>query len=149
MSIKVLLLAEVKDLGTEGDVVAVAAGYARNYLFPRNLAAQVTPETQKKVEKIKRAREAARTAEVEAARKVAEKMTGVSITIPVKVAETDKLFGSVTDAEKANALRAQGFEVDKSQIQIEKPIKDLGVYEVPIRIHAEVNATVKVWVVEE
>lgn len=149
MSIKVLLLAEVKELGSEGDVVSVVPGYARNYLFPRKLATEVTPETQKRVEKIKRAREAARLAQVEAAKQVAEKMSGSSLTIPVKAGETDKLFGSVTEVEIANALRGQGFEVEKTQVQLEKPIKELGVYEVPIRIHADVSATVKVWVVEE
>lgn len=149
MSIRVLLLSEVKDLGSEGDVVNVSSGHARNYLFPRNLAALVTPETQKRVEKIKREREVARTAEVAAARLVAAKMAGSSCTIPVKASEADKLFGSVTDADIANALRVQGFEVDKSQIQIEKPIKELGVYEIQVKIHAEVIATVKVWVVEE
>ena len=76
-------------------------------------------------------------------------MSGSSCTIPVKASETDKLFGSVTDADIAKALHAQGFEVDKNQIQIEKPIKELGVYEIQIKIHAEVSATVKVWVVEE
>jgi large subunit ribosomal protein L9 len=149
MSIQVVLMADVKDLGSEGDIVAVSSGYARNYLFPRELAAVVTPETQKRVEKIKRVKEVARQAEVEAARKLAEKMSGASCTIPVKAGEADQLFGSVTDADIAKALHAMGFEVDKEQVQIEKPIKALGVYDVPVRIHAEVNATVKVWVVEE
>ncbi|MEI6970655.1 MAG: 50S ribosomal protein L9 [bacterium] len=149
MSIKVLLLADVKDLGSEGDVVSVVPGHARNYLFPRKLATEVTADTMKRVEKIKRTKEAARLAETDAARKVAEKMSGSSLTIPVKAGETDKLFGSVTDAEIASALCGQGFKVDKSQVELEKPIKELGVYEVPIRIHADVSATVKVWVVEE
>lgn len=149
MSIQVLLVADVKDLGSEGDVVAVTSGHARNYLFPRNLAVKVTADTQKRVEKMKRDREAAKKIEIEAARQVAEKISSSSCTIPVKVDETDKLYGSVTDANIADALRAQGFEVEKDQVKIEKPIKELGVYEIPIRIHAEVDATVKVWVVEE
>lgn len=149
MSIQVVLMADVKDLGSEGDIVGVSSGYARNYLFPRELAALVTPETQKRVEKIKRVREAARQAEVEAARKLADKMSGTSCTIPVKAGDADQLFGSVTDADIAKALNAMGFEVDKKQVQIEKPIKALGVYDVPVLIHAEVSATVKVWVVEE
>ena len=127
----------------------MTSGYARNYLFPRDLAARVTPETQKRVERIKREREVARKAEVEAARQVADKLSSTSCTIPVKAGETDKLFGSVTETDIANALSAQGVAVDKSQVLLEKPIKELGVYEIPIRIHAEVNATVKVWVVEE
>ena len=149
MSIQVVLVADVKDLGSEGDIVSVSSGYARNYLFPRDLAALVTPETQKRVEKIKRAKEAARKADMESARIVAEKMSGTSCTIAVKAGESDQLFGSVTEADIAKALNALGFAVEKDQIQIDKHIKALGVYDVPVRIHAEVTATVKVWVVEE
>ena len=149
MSVQVMLLADVKDLGVEGDVVSVSEGYARNMLFPRNVAALMTPQTKRKLEKIRRERDAARKLEVEAAKALVERMAGCSCTIAVKVSESDKLFGSVTDADIAASLKAQGFEVDASRIVLEKPFKELGVFDVTVRLHPEVSATVKVWIVEE
>ena len=105
MSVKVLLMADVKDLGSEGDVVSVTEGYARNHLFPKQFAAPVTAATTKRLEKIRREREAVRKVEVEKARAVAAKMAEVSCTIPVKVSEADKLFGSVTETNIVDALK--------------------------------------------
>ena len=149
MAAEVLLMADVKDLGVEGDVVTVADGYARNYLLPRNLAAPVTDVTRKRLEKIRREREEVRKAELEAARQIAEKLEQSSCTIPVKVGEEDKMFGSVTSADIAEVLAAKGVEIDKHKIALDEPIRELGVYDIRIKIHTDVDASVKIWIVEE
>lgn len=149
MPVEVLLMADVADLGDEGSVVTVADGYARNYLLPRNLAAPVTEATRKKLEKIRQEREAARKAEAESARAIAAKLTNVSVTIPVKVGEEDKMFGSVTNQDIADALAAQGVDIDRHALKLDEPIKELGVFDIAVKLHSEVEATVKVWVVEE
>ena len=149
MDKEVLLMAEVADLGKEGDVVKVSDGYARNYLLPRKLAAPVTGATRKRLEKIQKEREAARKIEREAANALAEKLAKVSCTIPMKAKE-DKLYGSVTINDVVAALKAtSGIDLDKSKIMLAEPIKELGVFEVKVKLHADVEATLKVWVVEE
>jgi len=149
MATEVLLMADVKDLGTEGDVVTVADGYARNYLYPKNLGAPVTEATRRRLAKIQAEREADRKAALAAAEKAAARLEGVSCTIPVKTGEDDRLYGSVTAANIIDALGAQGVELDKNALALEHPIKDLGVFDIPVKLHAEVETTVKVWVVEE
>lgn len=143
-----LLMANVADLGAEGDVVKVSEGYARNYLLPKKLAAPVTPATRKRLEKIQKVREISRKAELEAARALAEKLAKVSCTITMK-AKDEKLYGSVSVNDIAAALKAGGVEVDKSIILLAEPIKELGVFEVKVKLHADVEASIKVWVVEE
>lgn len=149
MAVEVLLMADVTDLGSEGDIVSVADGYARNCLFPQDIAAPVTEATKRRLEKIRHEREEARQAEIEVAREIASKLENVSCTIPVKVTEEDKMFGSVTSVDIAAALAKQGFEIDKGTIRLDEPIKDLGVYEVRVQTHAGVECFVRVWVVEE
>ncbi len=148
MDREVLLMADVKDLGSVGDVVNVSEGYARNYLFPKKLAAVVTAATRKRLEKIQKEREVARKLELEAAREMAAKLGKVSCTIPVK-AKDEKLYGSVTVNDIFDALKANGVQIDKQKIELAEPIKELGVFEVKVKLHAEVEATIKVWVVEE
>jgi large subunit ribosomal protein L9 len=149
MSVQVVLMAEVKDLGAEGDIVNVADGYARNCLFPRKLAALVTPATLKRLEKIRRERDVEQKAAQTAARELSNRVSQCSVTIAVKVSEGEKLFGSVSVAEIVRALQSQGVEIREEQVVMEKPIKELGVYEIPIRLHPEVTASLKLWVVEE
>lgn len=149
MSIEVLLLADVKDVGTEGAVVNVKEGFARNYLFPKKLAATVTDATRRRLEKIRKTREAARQAETEAAKALAERIAKASFTVAVKTGEGDKMFGSVTTADIASLLKAQGFEVDKSAVVLDEPIRKLGVYDIQLKLASEVSATMKVWIVEE
>jgi len=149
MAIEVLLMTDVKDLGTTGKVVNVSEGYARNCLFPRKLAAPVTPSALKRIEKVKREQGAAKEASLKSAREMAAKIAGCSCTVPVKLGEADKMFGSVTVGAIADVLRAQGVEIDRHQILLENPIKELGVYDVKVKVHPEVDATLKVWVVEE
>jgi large subunit ribosomal protein L9 len=146
---EVLLTADVKDLGQVGALVRVAEGYARNYLFPRKLAAPVTDATRRRLVKLQREAEERRKLQADEARALAEKLAAVSVTIPMKAGEGEKLFGSVTAAMVAEALAAQGFAVDKHAVLLEEPLRELGVFEVKVRLHHEVEATVKVWVVEE
>ena len=149
MSAEVLLMADVPDLGMEGDVVIVADGYARNFLVPKRLAAPVTEIAKKRLEKIRLDREAAKQAEIDAAQQLAAKLEKVSCTMPVKVSDGEHMFGSVSSVDIAASLQEQGFEIDKDLIQLDLPIKELGVYDIAIKLHADVQASVKVWVVEE
>jgi len=149
MATEVLLMADVTDLGSEGDVVTVANGYARNYLIPKQLAAPVTEATRRRLAKIREQREATRKAELSDARAMAAKFTNASVTIPVKTGEEGKMYGSVTSSDIADALQQQGIEIDRHSLVLEHGIKELGVFDVPVKLHADVEATVKVWVVEE
>jgi large subunit ribosomal protein L9 len=149
MSIQVLLMTDVADLGSEGDVVSVTEGYARNYLIPRKLAAPVTEATRRRLTKIRAERETAGKAALEAAREKAAALSKVSVTITAKISGEGKLYGSVAAAEILSSLAQQGVELPKDSLDLEKPIKELGVFDVKVRLHPEVEASVKVWVVEE
>ncbi|MBI2437565.1 MAG: 50S ribosomal protein L9 [Lentisphaerae bacterium] len=142
-------MADVAGLGLEGQTVKVAEGYARNYLLPRKLAAPVSPAALKAVEKNRLARERGAQAERAAALALAQAIELLSCTIPVKVGENDKLFGSVNASDIAAALQAQKIELDRRKIQLAEPIRELGVYTVKIKLHPEVEASLKVWVVGE
>lgn len=149
MVTEVLLMTDVADLGAEGDIVNVADGYARNYLFPQKLGATVTEATRRQLEDVRRKREAEHEAELDTAVEEAEKLENVSCTISVKVGEDGKMYGSVTDANIAEALKSQEIEIDRHSLLLDQPIKELGVFDVKVKFHSEVEATVKVWVVEE
>lgn len=149
MPMEILLLSEVKNLGREGDIVKVADGYARNFILPRKLGAPVTDATRRRLAKIQKERALQEAATIEQCRARAAEMAKQSITIAVKVGAEDKLFGSVTTADIAQALATQGFEVDKHAVLLDAPIKALGVYDVKIRLHPDVVADLKVWIVEE
>ena len=149
MAVEVMLMADVKDVGAEGAVVRVAEGYARNYLFPRKLAAPVTAATRRQLAKRQSVRESALKMELEQARVLVASIEKNSYTILAKVGTEDKMFGSVTAADIVEALGKQGIQVDKHKVILDKPIKELGVYDVKIRLHPEAEATMKVWIVEE
>jgi large subunit ribosomal protein L9 len=150
MAVEVILMKEVPDLGVEGDVVNVTDGYARNYLFPKDIAAPVTDATRRRLAKIKEQREAEAKEQLSRARELANRLASASCTIVAKVGEDEKLYGSVSAPDIVKSLESQGIEgVDKNHIQLEQPIRELGVYEVPVRLHPEVETTLKVWVVEE
>lgn len=149
MSKEVLLMADVSGLGSEGEVVTVSDGYARNYLLPRKLAAAVSEATTRRLAKMREQREAQHQTEIASAREMAARLEKVSCTITVKTGGDDKMFGSVTTANIVDVLKSQGVEVDKHSLLLETPIKELGVYDVKVKLHPEVQATVKVWVVEE
>lgn len=146
---KVILKSDIERLGKTGEVVNVAAGYARNYLFPQGKALAASARNMEVIEVEKK-----NIAKVEERKKVesetlAGKLEQLSLTISKQAGENDKLFGTVTSMEIAGALEKEGHEIDKRKIMLEEPIKTLGIYSVPIRLHAEVTAQVKVWVVKE
>lgn len=149
MATEILLMADVDSLGAEGDVVMVADGYARNYLLPHKLAAPVTAAARARLAKLQRQRADSRKADMAEARKLADKLASVSCTIAVRTGEDEKLYGSVTTSDIAKALSDQGVEIDRHKIVLEAPLKDLGVFDVKIKVHADVDATCKVWIVEE
>jgi large subunit ribosomal protein L9 len=139
----------VDKLGRAGELVSVKDGYARNFLLPRGLALPATEGNRRRQEAERRQREKKAATEVWDAREVASRLEQLSLTFTMKAGDGDRLFGSVTTHDVAEQLKAQGFEVDKKQVELEEPIKALGVYKVPIRLHAEVKPEVRVWVVRE
>jgi len=149
MATEVILMDTVKDLGKEGEVVKVKDGYARNYLFPKNLAAPVTAGTRRQLVKLQADRAAAAAAREAAAREAAAKLDGVSVTLAAKTSDGEHLYGSVGVTEIRTALAAQGHEIEREAIVLAEPIKALGVFDVTIRLEAGVETTIKVWVVEE
>lgn len=149
MAVEIQLMADVKDLGTEGQVVRVSEGFARNYLIPRKLGAPVTEASKRRLAKIQKQREALRKEATEKDRTLAAAIEKGSYTIPVKVGEGEKIFGSVTSNDIVKALQSQGFEIDKHAILLEAPIRELGVYEVKVKLQTDVMAVLKVWIVQE
>lgn len=149
MSIEVLLLSDVPSLGVAGATVKVADGYARNYLLPRGLAGPVTPATLRRLESLRKEREELARLQLAEARAKAAKLKGLSITVRAKTTDGQKLYGSVGVADIADALEAQGVALDRSQIELAAPLHEVGQFDVPIKLHAEVTANVKLWVVEE
>ena len=145
---KVILREDVQGVGNIGDILEVAPGYARNFLFPRNKAVEATGRSLKTVEHAKRVIGEKARKEKAALEEIAKKVSAVAVTIPVQVGKDDKLFGSVTAKDIAEALAAQGVEVDKRKIELGNPIKELGTVSVPIKLHSQVTATVSVTVVK-
>ena len=146
---KVILTQDIPNLGSAGKVVNVKDGYARNFLFPKGNALVVTPQNLKIIEERKKKEEVKSKKEKEEALALAERLTNVSCTIAVKVIEQDRIFGSVTAEMIQRALEAEGINIDKKVIHLEDPIKNLGVYQVSLKLHPEVVSSCKVWVVKE
>jgi len=144
---KVILTEEIRGLGTRGDVVTVKDGYARNYLLPKNLAREASTGNLKQIEHERRKWSLLAQQEKDAAQKAADKVKGVKITIEKRVGEHGHLFGSVTANEIADALQEKGIEVDKRRIELEQPIKNLGLHDVDVRLHRDVIAKIQVEVV--
>ena len=146
---KIILREDIEKLGSRGDVVNVAAGYGRNFLLPKGKAYTFTPGNARKVESerhLVKIREAREKGEAEA---LAARLAQISTTIVRKVGENETLYGSVTNADVGEALEKDGFEIDRRKILLEEPIKSVGIYTVPVWLHPEVTAEVKVWVVKE
>src|SRR5215470_18031905 len=135
---QIILQEDVDKLGHRGDVVTVKPGYARNYLLPRSLAIEATPGNMKALERIRTALAKKTATELEAARKQAELLNGVSLNFTRKTGENDQMFGSVTSADIAEGLEAQGFKVDKRQIQLTEPLKNIGEREVTVKVFRDV-----------
>ncbi len=146
---KIILQENVEKLGTRGQVVEVKEGYARNYLLPRALAIPATDGNMKRLEKIRATLAKKEASEKGAAELLAQQLAAVSLTIARKAGENDQLFGSVTAADIADALAAQGYTVDKRRIQLAEPIKVISENEVAVKLHHDVTAAVKVSVTRE
>lgn len=146
---KVILRQNVEKLGKEGDVVEVKEGHARNFLFPKGFAYPATHGSMKKLGEEKKLRELRVKKEMRTAEDLARRLSGASLTFVMKAGEGDQLYGSVSAGDIVERLKEQGFEIDKKQILLEDPVKFLGVYTVEVRLHPEVSARLKVWVVKE
>jgi large subunit ribosomal protein L9 len=146
---EVILRAHVDNVGRRGEVVKVAAGYARNYLLPRKLALPVTEGNRKQIERERAKFDAREFEEKKVAEAAAAQIDHLEIEIARKVGETEALYGSVTTADIVAALAARGFEIDRRKIQLGEPIKRLGTVEVPVKLHREVVARITVKVVAE
>jgi len=146
---EVILREDIEKLGNRGEVVKVAPGYARNFLIPKRLAVMATESNKKIVEQERQAhlrKEAKQKGEAEDLAKI---MSGVSVTITQKAGENDQLFGSVGSKDVADALAAKGYQIDRRKVQLDEPIKQLGEYQVPVRLHREVTVDVTVVVAKE
>ena len=144
---KVILTDEIRGLGSRGDIVAVKEGYARNFLIPKNLAREATAGNLKAIEQEKKKWALLAQQEKVAAQKAAESVKGVKVTIQKRTGESGQLFGSVTANEIADALEAKGIHVEKRRIELDHPIKSLGLHEVDVRLHKDVNAHIQVEVI--
>lgn len=148
---QVILTKEVPDLGHAGQLVNVRPGYGANFLIPRGFAVLATVRNQRQMAHERHRIEASVAREKARAAEVAKKVSGVSVTLTRLVAtdEKDKIFGSVTAQDIADALRNEGFQIDRRMITLDTPLKSLGVYEIPVKLHRDVTANVKVWVVAD
>jgi len=144
---KVILTDEIRGLGTRGDIVTVKDGYARNFLLPKKLAREATAGNLKSIEQEKKKWALLAQAEKAVAQKAADAVKGAKVTIQKRVGDTGQLFGSVTANEIADALEAKGVQVEKRRIELDHPIKTLGVHDVEVRLHRDVTAQIQVEVV--
>jgi large subunit ribosomal protein L9 len=147
MSIEVILKEHVEHLGRRGEIVKVADGYARNYLFPRKLALAVTAENKRQIERERARAEAREAEEAQIAQALATRLEAIEIAVARRVGENETLYGSVTASDIAEALAARELTVDRRKIQLPEPLKTLGDHVVPVKLHREVTAEVKVKVV--
>ena len=146
---KIILKKDIASLGQAGEIVTVKNGYARNYLIPQGFAAMATDGNLRAFEVESKAATLRLQRSQREAQDLAAKLEKLSLTVSVQVGEEEKLFGSVTSQNIADLLADNGFEIDKKKILLEDPIKALGVYDVPVKLHQDVTAMVKVWVVRE
>lgn len=146
---KVILRKELESLGKVGEIIEVKAGYARNFLIPRGFALKADKQNIKRLEDEQQNVQLKLSKDKKIAQKIAEKLNTVSCTATVTVGEEDRVFGSVTTQEISDLLKDKGFDVDRKKIILDEPIKALGIYDIPIKLHSEVEAKIKLWVVKE
>ncbi len=146
---QIILQEDVEKLGNRGQLVEVAEGYARNYLLPRKYAIEATPGNMKRLDKMRAAFAKKEATEKDAAQKLAELLAAVNLEFTRRTGENEHLFGSVTSGDIAEALEAKGYHIDKKKIVLAEPIKALGDFEVPVKLHRELTAPVKVSVKKE
>ena len=149
-NLKVILRQDLENLGATGDLVTVKPGYARNYLFPRGLAFEATAANVRQLEEDQKRGEQKAKREFLEARRRASQLEGVSLTFHANAGEEGKLFGSITTGDIADRLNEQNldYDVDRRWIMLDEPIKALGVFSVPVRLHSDVRPEVKVWVIK-
>jgi large subunit ribosomal protein L9 len=147
--IEVILREPVDNLGHRGDIVKVADGYARNFLLPRKLALAVTSGNKRQIEAEKKRADAHETEERTVAEALASRLGSVEVVVARRVGETEHLYGSVTSGDIADSLARQGFDIDKRKIQLADALKQLGEFAVPVKLHRDVAATIKVLIVKE
>jgi|SRR5688572_2822136 len=150
-NLKVILRQDVPDLGESGDIVTVKPGYARNFLLPRNLAYEATSANIKQLEDEKKRGEAKSKQQYLEARRRSTQLEAISLTFHANAGEEGKLFGSITSGDIAERLAEQNldFQIDKRDIELDEPIKALGVYNVPVRLHTDVKPEIKIWVIKQ
>lgn len=146
---RIVLRETVEKLGRRGDIVKVADGFARNYLLPKKLAFEATNANLKRIEQERKVREVQETRERHEAQSLADRISQLSLTAVRKVGENEALYGSVTNADVGEMLEKEGFSIDKRKILLDEPIKALGIYDVTVKLHHDVTASIKVWVVKE
>jgi large subunit ribosomal protein L9 len=146
---EIILRQAIENLGKPGDVVTVKNGYARNYLLPRGFAFEATPGNLKRITLERGRLEAAENDRRESASELAKRLEEVQLTFSARVGEEGKLFGSVTSADIAEQLETQGFHIEKRLIDLHEPIKALGVYRVPVKLHADVKPEIRVWIIKQ
>jgi large subunit ribosomal protein L9 len=146
---QIILQEDVDKLGHRGEILEVAEGYARNYLLPHHLALPVSKSNLKQIERVKISLAKREATERDGAQRQSELLAAVTVTLKRKAGENDQMFGSVTSGDISEALNAQGYSVDKRKIQLEQPIKALGEYQVPAKLHREIIASIKVIVARE
>ena len=146
---KIILREDYNPLGKIGDIVTVKDGYARNFLIPKNIAVPAIPRNIKLLEEERKLLQHRQNKDKRKAEGIAKELGKISLTATVSVGEEDKVFGSVTAQTIADLLKEKGYDIDKRKIQLDEPIKALGVYNISVKLHPEVNAEVRVWVVKE
>jgi len=146
---KVILLEDYEGLGLKSDLVKVKEGYARNFLIPKGIVRQVTVGVLKELKFKSDATEKKKGRETKRFEEIKGKLSNLSLTIGVKAGEEEKMYGAVTNIDIAKALKDEGFDIDRHSIVLDEPIKELGVYQIPINLHSDIVAKVKVWVVKE
>jgi large subunit ribosomal protein L9 len=146
---EVILKQDVEKIGKVGAVVKVKDGFARNFLIPRGLAIPLTSSNLKQLEQEKQQKSVALEKAKGKAEELKEKLAALSLTIPALTQDDEKLYGSITNLDIAQAMKDEGLDIDKSLIALEEPIKALGIYEIPVKLHPEVQAVIKVWIVKK
>lgn len=144
---RVILKQEVPSLGDAGDIVRVAGGFGRNYLIPRGLAIAASEGSVREAEHQQRVAGAIRRKRLAGARELAEKLEATAVSIRRETGDDDKLFGSVTNRDIIEALQAEGLDVDRRQVTLAEPIKNIGLFTVPVRLHRDVTANIRVYVI--
>ncbi len=146
---EVILNQDVERIGRAGQVIKVKDGFARNFLFPNKLAVPRNSANLKRLEEEQLKKQQASEKLLQEAQSLGTRLAAVSLTIPMLVQDEDKLYGSIGAQEIIRALKDEGFDIDKSNIALDEPIKKLGIYEVPLKLHADVTAKIKIWIVKK